>query len=307
MASKGNSYYEREMKELTKLFTSIEESIESDKLPEQNDVEACKKILGELGESFDGFVLEATKRASGLLEKMNSKLTQLLKDKEKFELHKGDLQNEIPKLKEEVEKLKEYVKTMETKLEEQDQKIKTLETNVEALQKDNLKLKKKYEILKVCQITWMIEYIVINTVLPNNNQQTFKIQKIKDMERALNGPGLNNRVFATADEKYDAKSEWHKLRAAMNWDDELSPVILKTIKAERIPIAHPMKKPHAVRRMFNELKENNHHFQEIEEYVEWCLSAYEALWKIVPNAQQLAERNCTDHSSSESEDTDESL
>ena len=64
---------QQQVEELTKHFSSIKQSLESHKPPKQGDVDACVRVLSELGGSLNGVSEVHTSSASELLKVMQSK------------------------------------------------------------------------------------------------------------------------------------------------------------------------------------------------------------------------------------------
>ena len=269
----------RQVEELTKHFSSIKQSLESDKPPKQRDVDACVRVFSDLGGSLNG----VSSSASELLKVIQSKFKELFDSEKSLERHRLDnLQKEVLELQKQVKKLK-------VKIEKQDKTIKGLKNEITKVEAENKTLKEDNQILVLCQTAFAAEKIIVNTVLPNNLTRRYSIWRIEDMEEELEGSGFDRKVFASKKSKEKAKSEWKKLKAELDWDDKWSIKSLRAVKRHRLKPAHPTKPPREVRRVFRELKKTkkDHIFQQDRGHFEWCLETYEKLWKIVPNAKKL--------------------
>ena len=268
------------LEELTKLINSIKQSLERYKPPEQGDVDACVRVISNLGGSLNG----VSSSASELLEVMQSKFKELFDSEQSLGKHRLD------NLQKEVLELQKLVKKLKVKIEEQDKTIKGLKHKITKVEAEYETLKEDNQILVLCQTAFAAENIIVNTVLPNNLTKRFPIRRIEDMEEELEGSGFDRRVFASKKSKKKAKLEWEKLQTQLKWNKKWSIKSLRAVKRHRRSPAHPTKPPREVRKVFQELKKTkkDHIFQQDRGHFEWCLETYEKLWKIVPNAKKLA-------------------
>ena len=269
-----------QVEELTKHINSIKQSLERHKPPEQGDVDACVRVLSDLGGSLNG----VSTSASELLEVMQSKFKELFDSEQSLGKHRLD------NLQREVLELQNLVKELKVQIEKQHKTIKDLKQTITEVEAKNETLKEDNQILVLCQTAFAAENIIVNTVLPKNLTKRYPIRRIEDMEEELEGSGFDRRVFASKKSKEKAKSEWKKLRTKLKWNKKWSIKSLRAVKRHRRSPAHPTKPPQEVRRVFEELKKTkkDHIFQQDRGHFEWCLETYEKLWKIVPNAKKLA-------------------
>ena len=267
----------RQVEELTKHFSSIKQSLESNKPPKQGDIDACVRVISELGGSLNG----VSSSASELLKVMQSKFKELFDSEQSLGKHRlNNLQKKVLELQKLVKKLKE-------KIEKQDKTIKDLKHKITKVEAEYETLKEDNQILVLCQTAFAAENIIVNTVLPNNLSRRYPIRRTEDMEEELKGSGFDRRVFASKKSKEKAKLEWEKLQTQLKWNKKWSIKSLRAVKRHRRSPAHPTKPPREVRRVFRELKKTkkDHIFQQDRGHFEWCLETYE---KLVPNAKKLA-------------------
>ena len=215
------------------------------------------------------------------IQELEDNVNELRKDMKELKEDNEKLAKNMEALKEEKQNLSSDMK----ELKEDNQK---LADDVKELKEDNQKLSEENKTLKVCQVAFGIENIVVNTVLPKNSSKKFPVRRIKEMEKLLTESRLSKRVFNTEEEKKEANEKWNKLKADLEWDDELSKTSLQTVKQGRLETAHPVEKPVVVRGLFNELAKEVPTVRLNKWYYEWCLEKYEKLWKIFPNAEKLA-------------------
>ena len=156
--------------------------------------------------------------------------------------------------------MKRLVEQLRTEKEEQATRMKELETSMRQVQQEN-------EILKVCQMAFSIENIIVNTVLPNNRNQKYQIRSIKEMKNILMARRLNQKYFASEDEKLEAKQTWMKLQEDLDWDEELGKQSLKNVKEERHGPAHKVVPPEEVKRLFMSWKEKCRHFRQTSHFL----------------------------------------
>ena len=169
---------EREKKELKKHLRNITESLNSHKPPEKEDLEACDNLIHKLSEQLSELDAELVARAQETWKAINSKVTELFDIKKELRKQEQDLKKQIKELKDKVDKLEKKVEQLMTKKDEQATKMRELETSMRQVQQEN-------EILKVCQMAFSIENIIVNTVLLKNRKQKYQIRSIKEMKNII--------------------------------------------------------------------------------------------------------------------------
>ena len=271
---------EREKKKLKKHFRNITEMLNSHKPPEKKDLEACEKLIHKLSEQLSVIDGELVATAREAWKAINSKVTELFVIEKELRKQEQDLKEQIKELNDKVDKLERLVEQLMTKRDEQATRMKKLETSMRQVQQEN-------EILKVCQIAFSIENIIVNTVLLKNRDQEYPIRSIKQMENILMARRLNQKYFASREEKLEAKQTWMKLQEELDWDEELGKQSLKNVKEERHGPAHPVVPPKEVKRLLQELEGKVSTFQTNKSFFTWCLERYEILWK-KKDAEKLA-------------------
>ena len=218
---------------------------------------------------------------------INSKVTELFDIEKELRKQEQDLKEQIKELNDKVDKLERLVEQLVTEREEQATRMQELETSMRQVQQEN-------EILKVCQMAFSIENIIVNTVLLNNRDQEYQIRSIKEMENILMAQRPNPKYFANQDEKWEAKQTWKNLQKELDWDKDLGQQILKNVKIKRHGSAHPVVPPEEVKKLFQELEGKVSIFQTNKSFFTWCLERYEILWKTKKDAEKLAKLDFED-------------
>ena len=277
---------EREKKELKKHFRNITEALNSHKPPEKKDLEACDKLIHKLSEQLSGLDAELVATAQETWKAINSKVTELFVIEKELRKQEQDLKEQIKELNDKVDKLERLVEQLMTERKEQATRMKELETSMRQVQQEN-------EILKVCQMAFSIENIIVNTVLLKNRKQKYQIRSIKEMKNILMAQRPNPKYFADQDEKSKAEKTWMKLQEELDWDEDLGKQSLKNVKIERHGPAHPVVPPEEVKKLFQELRGKVLIFQRNKSFFEWCLERYEKLWE-KEDAEKLAKLDFED-------------
>ena len=282
-------------KEIENLKANVKqlESMVNKLSTEMNEKE---KRIQELKKEVNEVQRQELENLKGKVKEQERIIQELQTEKEEKEKRIRELENNVNELREDKQNLAQDMKELKEKqaqdmaeLKEENQK---LVDDVKELKENNQKLAKQFNevnlTLKVCQVAFGIENIIVNTVLPNNSSQMYPVRRIKEMEKHLTEPKLNKRVFTTEEEKTKANETWNKLKVDLDWDDELSKTSLQTVKQGRLEAAHPVETPVVVRGLFNELAEEDSTIKLNKWYYEWCLKRYEKLWEIIPDAEKLA-------------------
>ena len=98
-------------------------------------------------------------------------------------------------------------------------------------------------ILKVCQVLFTIEELIIEKVLPRTmlneygEEKKVPIYRIREMEEALNSP-VDGMLFHDEKEQTAARGEWEDLKTRLKWK-KYDVNILQHLKRHRLNTAHP--------------------------------------------------------------------
>ena len=264
---------ETDFEELAQRLESIAETINSHKVPEQNDIDTCTRILYSLSESLSGDKAVAVANACDVLEAMQKKMKALI------ESEKKQKETEI-ELRKEVEQLKREVKELQKQMEELRDKLTKAQTQPLRSTAERQPSEIEELILVVCEMPFTIEKLIIEKVLPKSSK---KIYKLKDMESELEDiDDFDDKVFTSEEEKMSAISRWEKLQKKLEWDPKWDPRSMKAVKDYRLPFAHKVEPPNIVREKFEKLKEikkEDGDFTEKLSDFEQCFWLYETLHK----------------------------
>ena len=166
----------------------------------------------------------------------------------------------------------------------QRENVRALEMKLTQVQKDLEEKQEQLDMMTVCQVSFSIEEMIIEQVLPMNKDLQFKdkIIRIYKMEEVLNGKGQFIGI-STEEERRKALKRWIDLQNKIGWTSTSNMGdAFYIIKQYRLGIAHREEPPHVVNQVFEKQKKEKKIKTEDEWYFETSLKVYEKLWSKRP-------------------------